>query len=173
MFGGDLNLTKSIFWAFSLLVLFGCSDEQKFLRSGQFAPAFNLERLEGGNLQFPDDLKGKLVIIQFWADWCPPCIHEMKSLAKVYNQYKPYGVELLAVNLRQDKQSVKNLVNKLNAPYLFLLDIEGEVADKYAVNNLPSSYIINQNGQIQSRIMGELTEETFEMIIVESMNPDE
>ena len=134
---------------------------------GKAAPAFTLDRLQGEQAQFPADFNGKVVAVLFWADWCPPCINELNLLAPVYAQYKSQGLRILAVNLRQDKAAVKNIVTQLDSAYDFLMDFDGEVAAAYGVKNLPASFIIDRAGLIKSRILGESTPETFEQIILE------
>jgi len=147
------------------LLLAGCNDALKPPQTGQAAPAFSLERLDGSHAEFPADLNGKVVAIQFWADWCPPCINEMILLAPVYQHYKSQGLVILAVNMRQNKATVEKIVEQLDAPYEFLLDTNGEVADSYGVNALPTSFIVDRQGVLRTRILGESTPETFENII--------
>jgi len=148
-----------------LLLLASCGEATNTLTPGKAAPAFTLERLDGVQIQFPTDLEGRVVAIQFWADWCPPCINEMIQLAPVYERYQPQGLVILAVNMGQDKDTVAELAEQLNAPYDFLLDIDSEVAKTYDVNALPTSFIIDRKGQLSTRILGESTPETFEKII--------
>lgn len=152
-------------WIAPALLIIGCSLEMQRPKIGEPAPAFSLKRLDGDIVQFPADLKGKVVAIQFWADWCPPCLSEMRLLAPAYASYQARGVVILAINLRQDKATVGKAVKQLDAPYEFLLDVDGEVAQTYGVETLPTSFIINRDGQIQTRILGETTPETFEQLI--------
>ena len=152
-------------WFVVALLLAGCNEEMTAPKTGQTAPAFSLERLDGSRAEFPGDLSGKVVAIQFWADWCPPCINEMILLAPVYQQYQSQGLVILAVNMRQDKATVAKLVTQLDAPYEFLLDISGKVADDYGVTALPTSFIVDRKGILKTRILGESTPKTFEKII--------
>ncbi len=79
---------------------------------------------------------------------------------------------VLAVNLRQDKETVSALAAQLKVPYQFLLDEVGMVADRYGVVGLPMSYIVDQSGLIRSRILGESTAETFEQIVRDTLHSD-
>ena len=158
-------ILKLSVWFVVTLLLAACNQEKTTLETGQATPAFSLERLDGNRVEFPEDLNGKVVAIQFWADWCPPCINEMILLAPVYEKYKSQGLVVLAVNMRQDKATVAKLVTQLDAPYEFLLDISGEVADTYGVTALPTSFIVDRKGILRTRILGESTPETFEKII--------
>lgn len=149
------------------LVLTGCNPQALPPKTGEPAPEFSLEHLDGELVHFPEDLKGKVVAIQFWADWCPPCIREMRLLAPAYASYQAKGVIILAINLRQDKATVAKVAKQFDLPYAFLLDINGEVAQSYGVETLPYSFIIDRDGQIKSRILGESTPETFAQAIQE------
>ena len=160
-----LNLRAVLIWLALALFLAGCSVETPPAKTGEPAPAFTLPQLNGELLHFPADLKGKVVAIQFWADWCPPCIREMRLLAPAYASYQARGVVILAINLRQEKATVMKLVKQLNAPYEFLLDADGEVAQTYGVETLPTSFIVDREGRIKTRILGETTPETFEQLI--------
>ncbi len=160
-----LNLRAVLIWLALALFLTGCSIETPRAKTGEPAPAFSLQQLNGEPLHFPADLKGKVVAIQFWADWCPPCIREMRLLAPAYASYQARGVVILAINLRQEKATVMKLVKQLNAPYEFLLDTDGQVAQKYGVETLPTSFIVDREGRIKTRILGETTPETFEQLI--------
>lgn len=147
------------------LLLLACGAEPASPKIGQPSPAFNLERLDGSHIQFPGDLKGKVVVVQFWADWCPPCIHEMIALAPVYAKYQAQGLVFLAVNMRQDKAIVEKWAAQINAPYEYLLDSKGETSLAYGVEALPTGFIVDREGLISARILGESTPETFEQIV--------
>lgn len=177
MFGGshlilDMHLMKQILFLITLtiaLMLTGCGDEQQQLSNGQQAPGFELERLETGRLNFPDDLKGKVVAIRYWADWCPFCESEMTLLEPVYKKYKDQGLVILAINVRQDRATAEKFIRKLNISYDTLLDIEGEVARMYGVMGLPTTFFVERDGRLKSRILGESTPEVFEQIILEML----
>lgn len=150
-----------------LPLLFGCGDEEKQLRNGEPAPAFTLERLDGGTLQFPVDLGGRVVAIRFWADWCPFCEGEMRLLEPIYREYREHGLTILAVNVRQDRDTAARFVGPLDISYDTLLDEAGEVARTYGVIGLPTTFFVDGNGLLRTRILGESTPETFEGIVQE------
>ena len=151
------------------LLLLGCGEESRQLVNGQPVPAFRLDRLESGQLEFPNELQGRVVAIRFWADWCPFCESEMKQLEPVYRKYRERGVEILAVNVRQDRDTARAFIDKLNISYPTLLDLEGEVARSYGVMGLPTTFFVLPDGRLKSRILGESTPETFEHIIQEML----
>lgn len=149
------------------LLLTACGDEPVAPKNGQPAPSFTLEQLKSGNLKFPADTKGKVVALRFWADWCPFCEDEMRQLEPVYQKYRDKGLVILAVNVNQDRPTVEKFVTGLNISYDTLLDKEGEVARQYAVMGLPTTFFVDQQGVLKSKILGESTAETFEKIILD------
>ena len=151
----------------SLLLSIGCSEEKPRLVNGQPAPAFTLERLETGSLGFPGNLDGKVTAIRFWADWCPFCESEMQAMEPVYQIYRDQGLVILAINVRQDRKTAQDFVSKLNISYEVLLDKDGAVARKYGVIGLPTTFMIDRNGNLYNRILGESTPEVFEKIVRE------
>ena len=158
------TILKQLFPLLALL-LSACGEEPKAPINGEAPPAFTLQRLEGGNISFPADLSGKVVAIRFWADWCPFCESEMRQLEPVYTRYQDKGLVILAINVRQEHPTVEAFVGKLNISYDTLLDLEGEVARSYAVMGLPTTYFVDRDGKLKSKIIGESTPEAFEQII--------
>jgi peroxiredoxin len=135
------------------------------LAKGQPAPAFHLSQMDQGSLNFPDDLKNKVVAIRFWADWCPFCKTEMHDIEPVYQKYKDQGLVILAINVRQNQETVQAFIQKLNISYHVLLDESGKVARAYGVSGLPITFFMGRDGTLQTRILGESTPQTFETII--------
>ena len=166
---GKIMSVKSVAMLFIVLLLFGCGEEAPQLINGEPAPEFTLQRMEGGKASFPADLKGKVVAIRFWADWCPFCESEMKQIEPVYQKYQDKGLVILAVNVRQDQETVEKFINKLGISYDTLMDIEGDVARHYGVMGLPTTFFVNRDGTLKSRILGESTPETFEQIVLEML----
>lgn len=147
--------------------LFACSDDTPQFSKGKPTPSFELTKLEGGSMSFPDDMKGKIITVRFWADWCPFCKTEMKDIEPIYQKYKDKGLVILAINVRQDQKTAAAFLSDMNISYDVLLDEEGEVARDYGVAGLPTTFVIDRNGNLHTRILGESTPEVFETIIKE------
>ena len=159
-------LTFACLTVFTLLVA-GCGEESVQLANGQPAPQFSLQQLEGGATRFPEDYAGKVVALRFWADWCPFCESEMVALEPVYRKYRDQGLVILAINVRQDRETARKFIAKLNISYDVLLDLEGEVARRYGVLGLPTTFFVDREGILRKRILGESTPELFEQIVQE------
>ncbi len=163
-----MRYTTILLWLL-LTMLSGCGEGQRQPLNGEPAPAFTLEKLEGGTTQFPADYQGQVVAIRFWADWCPFCSGEMRLLEPVYQKYRGQGLTILALNVRQDRATADAFIKELNISYDALLDIEGEVARSYGVSGLPTTFFVDGKGILQRRIVGESTPEIFEQIVLEIM----
>jgi len=119
------------------------------------APDFMSENLTGGNTRL-DDYKGKLILLNFWATWCMPCRVEMPGMEQLWQKYKDQGFVIVAIsNDDEDSRSrIKTFQKKLNLSFPILLDPESEVNDIYQVSSMPTSFLIDANGKIISRIVG-------------------
>ncbi|MBL3527574.1 MAG: TlpA family protein disulfide reductase [gamma proteobacterium endosymbiont of Lamellibrachia anaximandri] len=150
-----------------LMAVAGCSEESPRLIKGQPMPGFLLDRLESGSLDFPNALRGKVVAIRFWADWCPFCESEMKNIEPVYRLHQERGLVILAINVRQGRKTAAAFIRKLNISYDVLLDRDGDVARRYGVIALPTTFIVDRQGNLHTRILGESTPELFHKIVEE------
>ena len=147
------------------VLLTGCEQNVTAAKTDSPAPAFTLERLDGPNVHFPEQYRGQVVAIRFWADWCPYCHAEMQALEPVYRQYRDRGLAILAVNVLQPLETVRSFVQRLDISYEVLLDPQGIVTRDYRVMGLPMTFIVDRQGVIHARIVGESTPEVFERAI--------
>lgn len=131
-------------------------------REGFLAPDFTLNTLDGSEITL-SALRGKIVIINIWTTWCPPCRAETPALQNSYEQYKDAGVVILGVDLtnRDTISDVKNFVREFKLTYPILLDVEGKVAVLYQNTALPSTYFVDREGIIRTVMIGGPMSETF------------
>lgn len=126
------------------------------IQEGNRAPNFQLKNLEGDEVAL-NDLKGKKVILNLWATWCPPCKAEMPHMQEFYQEQKGKDVEILAVNLttaEKNPNGVGQFVKDYGLTFPVVLDTAGAVGDAYQAFTIPTSYFIDRNGIIQKRIVG-------------------
>ncbi|MFZ1827759.1 MAG: TlpA disulfide reductase family protein [Candidatus Competibacteraceae bacterium] len=131
------------------------------IKNGASAPQFILERLDGARARFPEQYQGQVVVLRFWADWCPYCHSEMQALEPFYRQYRGQGLAILAINVMQPPETVRTFIEKLDISYEALLDRQGEVMRRYQVVGLPTTYLIDRKGVVRARIIGESTPEAL------------
>ncbi len=126
---------------------------QSGARVGLEAPPLSLPRLGGGNVKL-DGLKGKVVVVNFWATWCEPCREEMPSFEKLYRKMEGKPFELLAVSVDDDKEKVSKMVKEMNLSYPILLDPGGGAARMWGTAMFPETYIIGPDGLVKDKILG-------------------
>lgn len=131
-------------------------------REGFLAPDFTLDTLDGNKITL-SDLRGKIVVVNFWATWCLPCREETPALEKAYEQYKHSGMVILGLNLtNQDSvNDVEFFVQEFGLTYPILLDQDGSVGYLYQVKGLPTTFFINREGTIRTVLVGGPMSETF------------
>lgn len=119
------------------------------------APDFTLPALSGGTLRL-SDLRGKVVLLNFWATWCVPCRTEMPAIEALYQRYKDQGLEVLAVNLDVlSTAGVEAFVSEVKVTFPIILDPSWATAHAYRVFGLPTTYLIDRAGNVVVREVGE------------------
>ena len=139
------------------------------------APAFRMEKFGGGSVS-SSELKGKVVMLDFWATWCGPCIAEMPTLLKLASEYEKQGVVFLAAN-RDDARVAKVQVGMFideRAPALarYAAFADDETADVYAVSAIPTMVLIDRKGQLHASYIGAASEGTWRSRIDEVLARD-
>ncbi len=120
---------------------------------GKPAPDFTLTSLDGKKVTL-SQLKGKPVLINFWATWCPPCRLEMPALQTVYQEASAKGFTLLMVNQQEDSTTVQNFLKQNNYSLPVVLDLNGQVSDMYQVTGIPTSVFIDSQGVVRDIHVG-------------------
>lgn len=125
---------------------------------GELAPNFVLKDLDGNEIELKE-LRGKGVFLNFWATYCPPCIDEMPYMENSYQKYQDEGIEILAVNVDEQRIRIEKFINSMGLTYPILLDPGSQVNQLYGVRALPVTFLIDENGFVIERRVGGLTEE--------------
>lgn len=130
-----------------------------------------------GNTHTLSDYKGKTVFLNFWATWCPPCRAEMPDIQKIYESYKEEGDDSLVIlgvaepnqGKEKTKQGVINFLEENGYTYPVLMDTTGEQFMNYGVYTLPTTYMIDKDGNVFGYVSGQIDEETMRSIIKQTM----
>ena len=118
------------------------------------APDFTLPTLAGDSLRLAD-LRGQIVVLNFWATWCAPCVEEIPELIDLHDELNPHGLTVLGVSLDEEGPDlIKPFTDRFGITYPIPLD-DGAVAEAYGgVWALPTTYVIDPEGQIMQRVIG-------------------
>ena len=124
--------------------------------AGDLAPAFQLEDTNGNQVSL-SDLRGKVVLVNFWATWCPPCIEEMPSMDMLNKVMAGYDFVMLAINTEENGRStVADFLKKTPYNFPILYDDKGVVQKRYGVFKFPESFIVGKDGIVAEKIIGPL-----------------
>ncbi len=120
---------------------------------GHPAPPFRLQTLDGSTVSLAD-LTGRVVLINVWASWCAPCRSEMPAIEAAYVTYREQGFTVVAVNLREDRETVAAFLRTHKLTFPALLDADGTVSTAYRSHALPSSFFVDRQGVIRAVYRG-------------------
>ncbi len=112
------------------------------------APDFTLKSRDGKNVRL-SDLRGQVVLLNFWASWCGPCRQEMPILDEIHNKYKSLGFSVLGVNLDAKSSKAINYLKDTPVSFPVLYDPKGDVSSQYGVQAMPSTVIIDKDGNVR------------------------
>ena len=137
------------------LLITGCTagSEPSTAVIGQAAPNFELQNLDGQSVSL-NDLKGKPVLINFWATWCGPCVSEMPYIQEIYDEWSGKGLIVLAINIGDSSSEAEQFLQNHNLSLPVLLDTGKVVARRYNIRGIPTTFFIDKDGIIQEKIIG-------------------
>ena len=128
------------------------------------APDFKLTSLDGKEVSV-SDYKGKVVLVNFWATWCPPCLAEMPDLNKLYVDYKDKGLQILGLTVSSRAKDIPKKVKQSGVTYPILLEAEPVAAKFGGFGAIPQTFIIDKQGKIVHSITGARSYKAFEKLI--------
>ena len=118
------------------------------------APDFTLKDINGKNITL-SSFRGKVVLLNFWATWCPPCRAEMPALNRLYRETKQRGLEIIAVSTDRSLDHVKDFTAKNKVDFIMLFDENRTAAKQYRVFSMPTTFLIDRNGMVVEKFYGE------------------
>ena len=159
---------------YSICILVFCLTYGQFTVSRELSPytpqgnafTFDLSDIKGEQHSL-DDYRGRVLLVNFWASWCPPCIHEMPGLKRLRQKLEDQPFEILAVNAGEKKYKVWKFAKLVSFDLPILLDTDKDTFHSWGVEVLPTSFLVDANGQVRYRVQGDLkwdSEEIVELI---------
>lgn len=148
------------------------------------APDFQLAALDGGTISSAE-LKGRPIVLNFWASWCIPCREEMPAFQRMWTRYRDQGVQIIGVNVQDSEKAAREFVDEIGVTYPIALDTEENLANELGVRGLPQTFFIDENFRFERISAGEavdgggdrvvfgaIDEETLERKIQELLQDD-
>jgi thiol-disulfide isomerase/thioredoxin len=120
---------------------------------GQQAPDFKLKKLDGGDFQLAEH-RGEIIVLDFWATWCSPCLQTMPLVDKIVREFPDQKVRLLAVNMEEQPAEIKSTLERHKLDVPVILDIDGVAAARFAVTSIPQTVVIDRDGKISRLFIG-------------------
>lgn len=141
------------------LILLACAGDREKPSIFLEANDFTLPALSGDTITL-SKFKGKVVILDFWATWCPPCRAKIPALVELQEEYRERGLQILGVSIDRDKETLKDFYKEHGINYPVLMD-DGEVAKRFGVTAIPTTYIIDREGTLVKKYVGPREKEVF------------
>ncbi len=117
------------------------------------APDFTLKSRSGENIKL-SELRGQVVMINFWASWCGPCRQEMPLLEELYKKYQPLGFTLLGVNVEMDSEAALHWLKDMDVSFPILFDTQNITSELYGVSAMPTTLLVDRDGNIRFMHLG-------------------
>ena len=139
------------------------------LKSGTAAPDFTLPTLAGKNFSL-SQLKGKVVVLDFWASWCPDCRRDAPNVVRLYREYKDKGVVFVGISFDVDRAAWQNAVIKYGMHYTQVSELkkmrEAQISKTYSVSWIPSLYVIGRDGKVVlGTVLSEKVKQTLQQLV--------
>ncbi|MBI2855630.1 MAG: TlpA family protein disulfide reductase [Chloroflexi bacterium] len=128
------------------------------------APDFSLQLFDGGSIRL-SDLRGKVVLLDFWASWCAPCRKEAPVLAQIYLEYRDRGVEFVGISIWDRRDDGLDYIERFGLAYPTGVDTEGTILVDYGVTGIPEKFVIDSQGNKVRKFVGPSTVEELRGIL--------
>jgi cytochrome c biogenesis protein CcmG/thiol:disulfide interchange protein DsbE len=171
-------LTALSILAVLLLLVAGCGyfnnvkglyqdeDSGQTASAGDYNNDFTLKDLDGVEVSL-SDFSGKIIVLNFWATWCPPCREEIPDFIEVNNEYKDRGVQFLGVS-NEDVETIKDFVEKNGINYPILVD-RSNITNDWGIRAIPTTFILSSDGTVLFKNVGMLTKSQLEAAIEDAL----
>jgi peroxiredoxin len=142
------------FLGLALIWVAGGTMQQRVIEAGDTAPDFSVVT-EDGKTVTREDFGGKLLVLNFWASWCPPCISELPSLNEFAKEYKNQGVVVLGVSIDKNPNLYKRFLQQRQVAFETARDPEANISASYGTFQIPETYIIDRSGKVLEKVISD------------------
>ena len=127
---------------------------------------FDVMTLDGRALKL-SDLRGSIVMVDFWSSWCPPCRAEAPVLAEAYQRWSKLGVEFVGISIWDDEDDVLDFVERHEISYPNAIDDDGSIAVEFGVRGIPEKFFVNPDGEIVRKVNGPNTSRSLDEVLTQ------
>jgi len=154
---------------FGLGLLFTVAITPMGLWAETVAPGFTLESLAGDSVSL-SSFRGKKVLVDFWASWCPPCRRELVEINEILSQHKEGDFKILCISVDQTKEAAQSYIDQMGYDFTVLHDSEnganvGKVANSYGVRGIPALFLVNEEGVVSWSNVGAVPKKTLKKVL--------
>ncbi|MDQ6996837.1 MAG: TlpA disulfide reductase family protein [Mariprofundus sp.] len=141
----------SVFVGIGAVIWFSLPEAPASVRQGDYLTEFTLPDVNGVMQTAP---KGEVLLLNFWATWCPPCRREIPSMARLHDKYASQGLKIVAISVDQRRDDLVDFMKEYRMPFQVLHDADGAVSRQYGVFRYPESFLIDRNGKVIRHLIG-------------------
>jgi cytochrome c biogenesis protein CcmG, thiol:disulfide interchange protein DsbE len=142
----------------ALLVLTGFGLRNGSVLQDGFAPNFTLPLFDDGEFRL-SELRGRVVVVNFWASWCAPCREEAPALESVWQEYRDEGVAFVGVAVRDLRSKAVDFAENVDMTFPIGSDQQGQIANAYRITGIPETFVVAADGRIAAHFIGPVTKE--------------
>jgi len=141
----------AIFAAIGSAIWLALPEAPASVRQGDYLTEFSLPDVKGVMQTIPE---GEVLLLNFWATWCPPCRKEIPSMALLHDKYAAQGLKIVAVSVDQRREDLINFMQEYSMPFQVLHDADSAVSRQYGVFRYPESFLIDRDGRVLKHLIG-------------------
>lgn len=154
------KISLAVLWVLLMAIGTGCESHAP-ATVGEPSPKLSVLNMADRPVHLAE-YRGQVVVLRFWSATCAACVTEMPQIERIYQRYRDRGLAVLAVNMGQDKEAVRAFAREQEISYPVLLDELSITAKRYGVIAVPTSFVLDREGIVRDKILGEAKAETFE-----------
>ena len=145
------------------------TDKTENSSAASYSNDFTLKDLSGKEVSL-SDFAGNIIVLNFWATWCPPCKAEIPDFVEVYNAYKDKGVSFIGVSVDEDFDALKNFVSDNQINYVIVNDPNSAVSNYWGINAIPTTFFLDEEGKVLDSVVGQVPKENLISVIENLLN---